>query len=341
MSEHKIDPGNRYNAEIFTGIRPTSELTIANHLGAVQEIIDLQEEFEPLVFVADVHGLTDQTPQTIAEHRMGVVSDYLALGVNPEKTTIFMQSHILKELSAMTLLMSREMTLNELTNVPTLKDKLGDEDDPLSARVMLGLYPILMASDILAQKAHQVPVGKDQIAHIELTRRLARRFNDRHGEVFPIPKAYISDENKEPLKILSLKSDGKMSKSQPNGAIFLSDSAEIVSEKLRTAQTGAPGENTAHIDSLFQIARGISSDSGVLEQVDDLYDAHSRSEQVMKDFKKLLSTIISDFLAEYQTKKATFEQNPDFVQDVITTGNVIAKRNAESVLNDMQEAMRF
>lgn len=330
-----------YGAEVFTGIRPTSDLTIANYLGAVREIVDLQEEFEPVVFVADVHGLTDQDPETVAKHREAVVKDYLALGVDPERTELFMQSHILPELSSMTLLLSREITLNRLTNVPTLKDKLGDDADPLSARVMLGLYPVLMASDILAQRARLVPVGKDQIAHIELTRELADSFNSRNGETFPMPEAYIADDGSEPLRILSLKGSGKMSKSQPNSAIFLTDSSENVEQKLKRAQTGPAGVMTPHITSLIQVVKGLTQDTVVHDRVDEIIADHMDVQPVMRDLKILASTVINDFLSGYKAAEERIAQDPDFVHDVLTSGNARAQERAEDTLQYMRDKLKI
>lgn len=333
--------GPEYGVEVFTGVRPTSDLTVANYLGAMKQIVSLQEDHEPVVFVADIHGLTDQDPETISKHREEVVKDYLALGVDPEKTELFMQSHLLPELSSMTLLLSRELTLNRLTNVPTLKDKLGDEANPLSARVMLGLYPVLMASDILAQRAQFVPVGKDQIAHVELTRELAASFNSRNGETFPMPEAYVEDEGTEPLRILALKGNGKMSKSVPSSAIFLTDSPDEVHDKLRRAQTAPLGVMTPHLTSLVQIAKGLSNDPEVHLDVDEIVEDHMDVLPVMGKLKNLLNVVINDFLAGYQAEDARVSQDPGLVHDVLAEGNAHAKERAEETLQLMRDRLKI
>ncbi|HTE22257.1 MAG TPA: tryptophan--tRNA ligase, partial [Candidatus Limnocylindria bacterium] len=328
----------------------TGELTVANYLGAVVEVVGLQKEFEPVVFVADIHGLTDQDPGIVAEHKEEVVKDFLALGVDPERASIFMQSDILPELGATTLLLSRELTLNELTGVPTLKDQVNKaklkegkegEDDPLSAKVMLGLYPVLMAADILAQRAHLVPVGKDQISHLELTRRLAERFNDRHSQTFPMPEAYVTDGDTEPLRILSLKGDGKMSKSERHTALFLADSPGVIEQKLRRAQTGPAGELTPHITSLSQIAKGLSTDTEVHQRVDDLIGEHMDGEPVMGTFKGVVTGVVNDFLADYRQAGERIAQDPGFVQDVLENGRGPAKERAAETLQAMQDALKL
>jgi tryptophanyl-tRNA synthetase len=328
-----------YGTQVFTGIRPTGDLTIANYLGAVREIVDLQQTYEPVVFVADVHGMTDQSPDTVAEHREEVVKDFLALGVDPDRAEIFTQSQLLRPLGAATVLLSGEITLNELTNVPTLKDKLGDEQDPLSIRTLMALYPVLMAADILAQRAELVPVGKDQIAHIELTRDLARRFNDRHEPTFPMPSAYMADGGGEPLKILALTGDGKMSKSQPGGALFLADDRSEVTRKVRRAQTGMDGQVTPHIESLVNIAKGLTGDATVHQKVDGIIDEYKAGGQVMGQLKGVVTTVVNDFLGEYRYQRAA--QGPDLVHDVLAQGNARANARAEETLDAMMSALKM
>jgi tryptophanyl-tRNA synthetase len=333
--------GVDYGVEVFTGIRPTGDLTVANHLGSVNEIVALQENFRPVVFVADVHALTDQDPETVAKHRLEVVKDYLALGVDPEGASIFMQSDLLGELSAMTLLLSRELTLSELTGVPTLKDKLGDDENQLSARVFLGMYPVLMASDILAQRAQFVPVGRDQIAHIELTRRLAEKFNTRNGATFPMPEAYVADEGEGPLTVLSLRGKGKMSKSKPEGALFLADSPDVVRDKVNRAQTGFPGEVTPHIESLAQIAKGLSDDEATHQKVDDLVAEHAVGEAVMGKFKGVVTDVVNDFLEGYHDRKQSIASDPHFITDVLAEGRRPAQQRARATLEAMRAKLNI
>lgn len=242
-----------HKVEILTGIRPTGDLTIANYLGAVAPIIELQAQgLSPLVFVADLHAITDQEPAAVKQYIRGVVADYIALGIDPKKTKIYLQSDIAGEVTIFTVLLARLVSVAELLRVPTLKDKLKKNARPETANASLLLYPVMMAADILLNRAKKVAVGEDQLPHIEFTRLVARRFNKRYGKVFPIPEVLQI----KPLRILSLKGEGKMSKTNPGGAIFLTDDLKTVANKIKSAETAFEGVMNEKLESLILIAKG-------------------------------------------------------------------------------------
>lgn len=354
MSNAASPQALEYHAEIFTGVRPTRGLTVGNYIGAVGDIVDLQREHHPVIFVADLHGLTDQDPKTVQEHRASMLGDYVALGLDLDQSSIYMQSHIAPELGAMTLLLSRGMTLNGLIRVPTTKDKLVEEVEGSEAvrvidgaNMMFALYPILMAADILAMRSHYVPVGQDQRAHIEVTRDLAQNFNRIHGPTFPMPQQWGVDEGRKPLKVLALQDiDGmpaKMSKSHPQTALLFTDPPEQIARKVGRAQTGNLGEVTDHIRSLQTIGEALSDGypdgEEVARDLEDMITSHRDGERVMSDFKQTVGRVAARFIGDFQVRREAVDEHPKDILDALTDGNAKAQRVARETLEAMYERM--
>lgn len=320
---------------MVTGIRPTGALSIANYLGAIRPLLEKAGP-ETGLFVADLHGLTDNEPETIAQHRLEIVKDYLALGVDKERFYIYLQSSIGQETSLCTTYLSRLITVAELLRVPTLKDKLKRSENPENAYDALLQYPVLMAADIVLQDADFVPVGEDQVAHLEIARLLAGRFNKRYGKTLiePRPLEFKS------YRILSLKGDGKMSKSNPGGAIFLTDSPETIAKKVKTAETAEPGVMNDKIESLNLIATLLSTGNTTLSaEFADLIARHKAGEKVMADFKGKLAELIVFFVSSFQKKRKLI--GDDEVKQLLKSGGETARRKASAVLDRMEKAMGF
>lgn len=325
-----------YAVKVLTGVRPTGDLTVANYLGAVKPILELQADgMRPFLFVADLHALTDKEPEIARTYVYEVVADYLALGIDPKKTTMYTQSSMSGLVFSLMGYLARHATVAELLRIPTLKDKLKDTENPENANSLLMMYPILMAADILIQRSEYVPTGEDQLPHIEMTRLLARRFNKKYKEVFALPKAM----KKESLRILSLRGDGKMSKSSPEGALFLTDDAKTIEKKLRRAQTAVEGEMNAVLLSHIQIAKGLAKDPADIAAVDVLLGAHKKGEAVMGDFKNLMIKIVQEFLGEFQQRRAEITADPDYIPSVLEKGNKKARKNAEATLTLVEDAL--
>lgn len=322
--------------KIFTGVRPTGDLTVANYLGAVEPIVALQKSgLQPMVFVADLHALTDYEPKIISKYINEVTADYLALGIDPEQTTIFAQSQIASQVTILTSLLARHISVAELLRVPTLKDKLKSSAKPETANTLLLLYPVMMAADILLQRAEKVPVGEDQLAHLEVARELARRFNDKYGDVFPIPKA----SQIRSLRILSLKGEGKMSKSHPEGAIFLTDDPKLAAQKIKKAQTASEGVLSDSLQSHIILAKGLSQNEQEKEQIDELIKKHMKGASVMGEFKEVFAKIVVNFLSQFQEKRAKIMKDPDYISRILDKGAKIAKENADETLAIALKAM--
>jgi len=336
MFINKIENKNNLGVEIITGIRPTGNLTIANYLGAVAPILELQEKgLSPMVFVADLHALTDSEPEVVKKYIFEVVADYIALGVDPTKTKIFIQSEIEKEISLLTIYLSRLISVSELLRVPTLKDKLKNNAKLETANALLLLYPVMMASDILIQRSKTVPVGEDQLAHLEVARELARRFNKKYGNVFPEPKPMIIKS----LRVLSLKGDGKMSKSNPDGAIFLTDDKKTVIKKIKSAQTATEGKMSQQLESHILVAKNLAKTEEQRNEIDEIIKEHKKGEQVMGNFKNLLADIINSFLSDFQNKRANIIKDKQYILDILEEGKKQATDNAIKTLELVKRSM--
>lgn len=328
----------QYKVDLLTGIRPTGDLTVANYLGAVAPIIELQAQgVSPVVFVADLHAITDSEPATVRQHIHGVVADYIALGVDPQKAKIYLQSAIAGELTTFTALLARLVSVAELLRVPTLKDKLKNDARPETANALLFLYPVLMAADILLNRAKKVPVGEDQLAHLEVARLLARRFNKRYGELFPIPQAL----QVKSLRILSLKGEGKMSKTNPDGAIFLTDDLKTIANKIKAAETAFEGVMNEKLESHILIAKGLARTESERDEVDTIIQMHMSGKPVMGQFKQLLTRIVQNFIEEFQAKRAEIMRDPSYISSVLQEGNEVARSNAIETLSEVRKILRF
>lgn len=326
----------KYKVQVFTGIRPSGGLTIANAMGAVDPIVKLQNgnEIEScMVFVADLHALTDAEPSDTQGNVIDIVKDYIALGLDPKKNDIFIQSFLVSEVAELCIYLSRLVTVAELMRVPTLKEKIKKGQNESNASALLALYPVMMASDILLQKAEFVPVGEDQVAHMEIARLFAQRFNKKYGDVFPIPKVLSLGS---PLRIKSLNGNGKMSKSDPSGAILLDDPIEVSLNKIKRAQSAFAGEKSDTLDSLVRIGEFVSDEKGK-EEIANIMKRHFNGENVMGDLKSNIMSSLEIYLREYQKRKTEIDEG-EILKKVENDG-LKAREIAQSTLKEVREAM--
>ena len=327
---------NEYKVHVFTGIRPSGGLTIANVIGSVNTIVSLQKEKKierPMVFVADLHAITDARPEDTQKYVLDIIKDYFALGLDKENCDVFIQSHLIEEISELNLYLSRLISISELLRVPTLKEKIKKNIDVSNASLLLAMYPVMMSCDILLQKAEYVPVGEDQSAHIEMARYLANRFNKEHGEVFPMPKMLSLGE---PVRIMSLVGEGKMSKSNPNGAILLDDPVDVSLNKVKRAQSAFAGEMSESLDSLIKIGKFVSDESGQ-KKIDELVSKHMNGEGVMKDLKDVIMESLRKYLTDFQEKKSQMSDSE--VLEIAEKGGMIAKKNAKETIQKVRDAV--
>jgi tryptophanyl-tRNA synthetase len=322
---------------ILSGMRPTGKLHLGNLVGALQNWVKLQDEYESFHFVADWHMLTTDyaDPSGVHENTWEIIADWLAAGLDPKKATFFVQSR-LPEHAELHLLFSMVTPLGWLERVPTYKEQLENiTDRDIHTYGFLG-YPLLQAADILMYKADAVPVGEDQVPHVELTREVARRFNQFYGPVFPEPEALLTPSPRLPG------TDGrKMSKSY-NNAIFLTDPAELVSKKLATMVTDPARKRRTDpgnpdICPVFDLHK-IFSKQETLDRV----NRECRTAEIgCLDCKKLLAGHINNVLAPMQERRQPYEKNPQLVWDVLDEGTDRARKVAQATMAEVRAAVKL
>jgi len=318
---------------IFSGVQPSGVLHIGNYLGAIKNWLDLQNDFQCIFCVVDLHAITvPQDPKELLKKTIEVAKIYLAAGIDPQKSTIFVQSHV-KEHAELCWLLNTITRIPELERMTQFKDKAKERRSDIS----MGLfdYPVLMAADILLYKAAVVPVGEDQVQHIELARSLAQRFNTRFGEVFVIPKPMV---RKEGARIMGLDdSDKKMSKSAAShyNYIALTDSPDEVREKIKKAVTDSGkkieyGPDKPALSNLLMIYSLLTSRSVV--EIEEGY-----REKGYAEFKKDLAEVVVDFLKPFQEKYNALKD--DEVLKILRDGAKKIQPIAAQTLSEVKIAM--
>lgn len=313
---------------IFSGIRPSGKLHIGNYLGAIQNWINLQETHEAIYAVVDLHGITTPfNPESRQDEIREVVIDYLAAGLNPEKSTIIIQSHVPEHLE-LAWILACTTPLSWLDRIPTFKEKI--EKHPENVNLGLLSYPVLMAADILLYNSDAVPVGEDQVPHVELARQIARRFNSMYTPIFKEPEAILSSGK----RIMSLKNpDDKMSKTGGSG-IALSDSPEDIMKKIKKAVTDS-GESTESkspaIANLFTLLEAFAEPSVVAK-----YEAAYQNGEIRyADFKQDLGQHIVDYFEPFRKKRAELINKPEYIDRILEDGakkaRAIARENLAAV----------
>lgn len=345
---------------VLSGIRSTGKLHLGNYYGALRNFIRMQEENKCYFFIADIHSLTTHPdPKMLHENVKNVLVDYLAAGIDPEKSVIYVQSD-LHETAELYLYLNMHVGIGELMRTASFKDKArqqlhidrmnteeGDvereifnENNKNSVNSGLLTYPVLMAADILIHNADKVPVGKDQEQHLEMTRRFARRFNYFYGvEYFKEPVAYNFGE--ELVKIPGLDGSGKMGKSEGN-AIYLSDSPKDIEKKVKKALTDAgPTEPDSvkpdYIENLFTILRVVSS-----PEVVQYYDEQWNSCTIRYgELKKQLAEDIIKVTAPIRERILDIEKNDAYLRKVTLEGAEKARESARKTINAVREIVGF
>jgi len=322
----------------LTGIRPTGELTIANYVGAMQPMVEMQDTYDgPVnVFVADLHGLTDQEPDVVNGMRMDTARSLVAAGIDPERTTVYLQSQIQEATESLAGVLGRHAKVSELLLIPTLKEKLKYGQAAESATLALLSYPVLMAADICIQDATDVPVGKDQLPHIEFTRHVARRFNQTYGkgETTLVEPAILATRA---IRIAALNGEGKMSKSNPTSAIFLKDTPDMVAAKVKRAPTAHPGEMSPALESHFTLAEALCTTPEQKAELESIRAAHTDGQKVMGSFKDFLTDRTNTFLGQFQQRYNNLTDAE--VKGILRDGGARAEDQARQVLSRVRSAM--
>ncbi len=319
---------------VVSGIRPTGNLHLGNYFGAVKNFLRMQNEYNCYFFIADYHSLTTHpTPENLHNNVKQVLAEYLACGLDPEKSTIYVQSDV-PAVAEMTLLMSMNAYLGELERTTSFKDKARQQPDNVNAGLLN--YPVLMACDILIHRADKVPVGKDQEQNLEMTRKFANRFNHMYQQdYFKIPQSFNYGEAL--VKIPGLDGSGKMGKSEGNG-IFLVDEPKALRKKVMSAVTDSgPTESNSPvsepIQNLFTLMEVVSTP----DTLQFFKDKYASCEIRYGDLKKQLAEDIINFNTPIREKIEDLKANTVYLNKVVTMGREKAQASAEKTLRDIRE----
>ncbi len=322
---------------ILSGMRPTGPLHMGNYLGALANWVNMQDQYDCFFFVADWHALTSdyENPGPTGEYVRQILIDWLSAGLSPEQSTIFIQSHV-PEHTELYLIFSMITPVPWLERNPTYKDQIVQlQNKDLSTFGFLG-YPVLQAADILMYKAQGVPVGVDQVPHVEITREIARRFNYLYGDIFPEPDAILT----ETPKILGL-DRRKMSKSYDN-AIYLADSSEEIEKKVmqmvtdpQRARKSDPGN--PDVCNVFEFHK-LYTDQATVERI----DRECRKAEIgCVECKKIMAASLIQAMAPMQEKRRYFESHPEIVDQIMADGSAKARTVAKETMAQVKDAIKM
>lgn len=319
---------------ILSGIQSTGKLTLGNYLGAINNWVQMQEEYDCYYMIANLHSLTVRNdPETLRNNTLKVLAMYVAAGLDPEKNTIFIQSQV-KEHAELGWILDCYTYMGELSRMTQFKDKAEKHADNINAGLFT--YPALMAADILLYQANLVPVGQDQQQHLEITRDIAERFNKLYGKTFTIPEGYYG---KASAKIMGLQDPtAKMSKSatNPNDVILLEDEPDVIIKKFKKAVTDSENkvrfdpENKPGVSNLMQI---YSSITGLkMEEIEKEFENSGYG-----DFKTKVAETVVAKLEPIQRKYKELLENKEYLEKIYTEGANRARKLASKTLDEVKE----
>lgn len=319
---------------IFSGIQPSGTLTIGNYIGAIRQFVELQDDHNCFFCIVDEHAITvPQDPKQLTKNIRSLAALYIASGIDPEKSTLFVQSEV-KAHTQLSWMLQSLSYMGELERMTQFKDKAGQQESVSSA---LFTYPALMAADILLYQTHIVPVGDDQKQHLELTRDLAERFNNRFGEIFTVPDIRIS---KVGARIMSLQEPTKkMSKSDPNERSFISmlDDPKKIERKIKSAVTDSDGivkydrENKPGISNLLEIHSSFSGES--IKSLEEKYAGKGYG-----DFKAGVAEVVIEKIQPIQERYHELYESKK-LDHILDEGREKASEIANKTLVQAKKAM--
>jgi tryptophanyl-tRNA synthetase len=323
---------------VFSGARPTGRQHLGNYFGAIRNYVALQDDYDCVYCVVDLHALTSLLDTSLLrQYTYEMVLDWLAAGMDPARSIVFVQSHV-PQVTELATLFGMVTPLGWLTRLPTFKDKVREQPD----NVNYGLvgYPVLMAADITLYKADTVPVGVDQAPHLEFTREIVRRFNARYGEVLVEPQMKLTEIPKVP----GLDGIGKMSKSlEKDNSIDLADSPEEIRRKVMGGVTDParqykkdPGH--PEICNIFALHKLICSDTAKMDQI----ERDCRSAQIgCVEHKRMFAEELIEYLAPFRAIREKYAERPDDVWDILRDGAARARLLAAQTMDEVKRAVQL
>lgn len=329
---------NTTKPRILTGDRPTGPLHLGHYVGTLANRVKLQNDYDCFFIIADLHTLTTNFTKektlTLNDRARGLVLDYLSVGIDPQKSVIYQQSCV-PEVTYLSTIFSNLVTVPRAQRVPTLKEVMHDLHIEKPSLGLLN-YPVLQAADILMVKSNLVPVGKDQVSHVEVTREIATDFNRIYGEIFPIPEALIGDVG----TLVGTDGAGKMSKSVGN-CIYLSDNEETVNQKVKNMYTDPnrikatdPGKVEGNPVFIYHDAFNPN-----IEEIKDLKDRYQKGQVGDVEVKTKLAIALNKFLDPIRERRAKYEGKTDLLNQIIEEGSKTARLEAQKTLSEVLRAM--
>ena len=327
---------------IVSGMRPTGKLHLGHYLGVIKNWVELQDKYDCYFFVADWHALTTKYDKTdeLRQNTYDVVMDWLACGIDPEKAVIYVQS-LIPEVAELNVYLSMITPQNWVERDPTLKDmvKILKTKEGQGQQMNYGLlgYPVLMSADIMMMNADYVPVGSDQVAHIEITRDIVRRFNNLYGEFFHEAQPLLNN-----CALICGLDGNKMGKSYHND-IKISDSAEETSKKIMTAITDRSRlrkDDLGHPDECevaFKYWQILGSES----DINTVRCECEKGQRGCAQCKRQLGDKVNEILAAIREKRAYYENHPDEVEEIIRSGSKKARQKASEVLDNVKDLVKI
>lgn len=325
---------------ILTGDRPTGKLHLGHYVGTLDNRVKLHQAYECFFIIADLHMLTTKNTREdilkTSENARHLVLDNISAGIDPEIATFYLQSAI-PEICEMNTLFQNLITVSRLERIPSLKDMARDSNKTEMPYGLLG-YPVLQAADILCVKGQLVPIGKDNVAHVEVTREIAKRFNHLYGDVLPVPKPLIGDV----ASLIGTDGQSKMSKSL-NNAIFLSDDEKTVDKKVMGMFTD-PKRIRADIPGKVEgnpvfIYHDIFNSNKT--EINDLKDRYKKGKVGDVEVKQKLSKAINQFLDPIRERRTHYENQKGYVDELIYEGSKKVRKEVQNTLYEMKKAMGF
>ena len=315
---------------ILSGIRASGKLHLGNYLGALKQFVDLQntEANNCFFFIADLHALTTNfEPKEIKKNTLEVAAEYLAAGIDPNKSTFFIQNHILEH-ATLSWIFECGTPLGELQRMTQYKDKAKLQKGKINVGLLT--YPALMASDILLYKPDLVPVGDDQTQHLELTRIVAKKFNNRFGHTFPEPKNYLM----KPLRIMSLTNPGKKMSKTGDEALLLDDSPQEIMRKLKKAVTASEsGKKSPGVENLFVLLEHFGS----LEEIKFFRQQQRDGSLKFSELKETLAKEIARYFEGFREKKHELLAKSGYIAEILGQGAHKARAVASKTLMEVKE----
>ncbi len=320
---------------VVSGIRPTGNLHLGNYFGAIVNFLKMQQEHDCYFFIADYHSLTTHpTPANLHDNVKTVLAEYLAVGLDPEKATLYVQSDV-PEVTELYLLLNMNAYLGELERVTSFKEKVRKQPENVNAGLLT--YPTLMAADVIIHKATKVPVGKDQEQNLEMMRTFARRFNRMYKEeFFPVPSAF--NFGKELVKVPGLDGSGKMGKSEGEGnAIFLGEDPKSIRKKVMRAVTDSGPtemnqEKAEGVANIFKLMNIVST-ADTVAHFEELYNT---CQIRYGDMKKQLAEDVIKFTAPYRERIIELSADEAYLSKVVQMGAEKARESAVQTIKDVR-----